>query len=162
MTGQGRYEVILAAPAGARSWALGSFEADYEGHVRVFLAIPVDVPPASYRIIARGGSEEASAALEVAGTPIEAQVGHPLGQDEARAPVPTDPGRALSGTSAGLTPTSSAGAGSALAPAVLALVLALAAAVVIAWLARSRRRGTVAHQVAQGRSTGRWSDRDST
>jgi hypothetical protein len=90
MTGQGAYEVLLVAPANAFARSLGTFEADYEGHVQIFLLLPADVAVGQYRIAARNADEEASAPIEIVGGPSAGEGGQPLGQDEAFAPVPSD------------------------------------------------------------------------
>ena len=138
MTAQGTFALLLAAPAAARSWTLGGFDADYEGHVRTVVTIPADVEPGTYRLVARGATEEAVAPLEVVAGAAQEEAGQPLGQDEARAPVPSDPGVAAP-VPVGASPGASDARDSGLPPAVVVIVLALSVALMIGWLARSRR-----------------------
>jgi hypothetical protein len=139
MTSQGDYALLLVAPAAARSWTLGGFDADYEGHVRTVITIPADIAPGTYRLVARGDSEEALAPLEVVVGAEQEGVGQPLGQDEARAPVPSDPGVAAP-VPVGMSPEDPGDVDSGLMPAAVALVVAVVGALGVGLLTRSRRR----------------------
>jgi FtsP/CotA-like multicopper oxidase with cupredoxin domain len=138
MTSQGSFEVILLAPAGAEQWTLGRFDTDYEDHIRVVVVIPTDVPAGGYQIVARGDREEASAPLEVSGSPDTGETGQRLGQDEARAPVPSDAGLGPT-TPSTVDESSMATETSQLVAAFMAGVLAILASLAIGLLARSRR-----------------------
>jgi hypothetical protein len=99
MTIEGPVELLLVAPAEAYVWSLGTVEADFEGHFRVFLAIPTDIPQGTYRVRARMESEEAATEVVIAGLPVGGDEGQLPGQDEA-----------LAGAGAADSPLASAGA----------------------------------------------------
>jgi len=85
MTTEGRVDIQLVAPAEAYVWSLGSVEADHEGHFRLFLIVPAEVPTGEYHVRAQMATEQATTAIVIAGPPVAGEEGQPPGQDEALA-----------------------------------------------------------------------------
>jgi hypothetical protein len=142
MTTEGSVQILLGAPSDAVVWTLGSADADHEGHFRVFLVVPVDLPAGDYRIRARMATEEATTRIVVSGPPIVEGGGRP-GQDEALAGVQPDPGVAAPNATGVAVPPSVTpvrGPGPDLTLAVGAVALGIATAALLGLVARARSR----------------------
>lgn len=136
MTTEGPAEILLIGPAEASAWSLGIVEAEYEGHFRAFLAIPVDVPPGEYRVRAQTATETATTSVLVAGPPVGGEEGQLPGQDESFAGVPTTGSASIAPVAVPTIQSDRPGADVKGTSAIIAVVVGLA--ILVGQLARWR------------------------
>jgi hypothetical protein len=140
MTGDEPVELTLEAGDGS-TLALGSVEADWEGHFVTSVTIPADTAAGTYVVRVTSPFEEATTRIVVAGPPLQlGEEGQPLGQDEARAGPVAASSAAAAQPAAEWSPPPGADSTARVIGAALVVVLALVAAFGFGRLARLRSR----------------------
>jgi hypothetical protein len=145
MATEGSVEITLVAEADGSVLALGTVQADYDGHFQAFLAVPDELPNGSYVVRARAAIDEASAPIVIAGAQVAGEEGQLPGQDEALAGGIAAPAPGGSPAAAAVvTPRSSAPSQPSqpadLPVTLLVVAIVVTGAIFLGGLARARSR----------------------